>query len=79
MMWGKIILLGLELLNRLFGYFQEQKWIQEGEDRAIARASAEIMRKSNYAKQALEEFASKPDAAVDDFLRGLGGDGGDSK
>lgn len=77
MMWGKIILLGLELLNRLFGYFQEQKWIKEGEDRAIARASAEIMRKSNYAKDALTEFENKPAADVDDFLRGLGRD--DSK
>lgn len=79
MSWVSLIIAVLRLAQGLMQYAQERKWIAEGEAIQIAKASAEIMRKSQYAKQALEEFESKSDADVDDFLRGLGGDGGNSK
>lgn len=69
--YAGIILAVLKLIQTFVQYGQENKWISEGEDKAIAKASAEILRKSQYAKQALEEFAAKSDAAVDDFLREL--------
>ena len=71
MTWVSVILTLLKLADTLFSYFQQQKWISEGEAIAVAKASAEIMRKSNYAKQALEEFSAKSDSDIDDFLRNL--------
>ncbi len=71
MSWISLILALLQLANKLMDWGQQQKWIGEGEAIQIAKASAEIMRKSNYAKKALEEFAAKSDSDVDDFLRGL--------
>lgn len=68
---ASIVLALLKLATSLFGFFQEQKWIGEGEAKAIAVASAEILRKTNYAKHAMEEFAGKSDADIDDFLRSL--------
>lgn len=69
--WGQIILLGLQLLDRLLSYGQERMWIKQGQDEAIAKATAEILRKSNYAKAALKEFEGKSDSDIDDFLRSL--------
>ncbi len=70
----------LELANKLIEYGQQQKWINEGQDLAIAKSSAEILRKSNYAKQALSEFAAKSDSDIDEFLRSLEpGEPGDVK
>ncbi len=74
MSYASIILALLKLADTLFSYFQQQKYINEGQEIEVAKALAEILRKSNYAKQALSEFTVKSDADVDDFLRGLGGD-----
>lgn len=71
MSWVSIILGLLKLANVIFQWAQEQKWIKEGEDRAIAAATAEILRKSNYAKAALDEMHGRTDAELDDFLRNL--------
>lgn len=71
MSYVSVILALLKLADSLFSYFQQQKWINEGQAIAVAKASAEIMRKSGYAKHALEEFTAKSDADIDDFLRNL--------
>lgn len=71
MSYVSIILGLLKLAESLFSYFQQRKWINEGEAIAVAKASAEIMRKTAYAKHALEEFTAKSDADVDEFLRNL--------
>lgn len=71
MIYANIILALLSLASKLFDWFQQQKWIKEGEDRAIAAATAEILRKSNYAKAALDEMSHRTDAELDDFLRNL--------
>ena len=75
----QIILAFIKLANIIFTFAQEQKWINEGQSIAVAKASAEILRKSNYAKQALEEFAAKSDDDIDDFLRKLEPGNSDSK
>lgn len=64
-----IILALLSLASKLFDWFQERKWIAEGADREIAKASVEILRKTNYAKTTLKEFAAKSDSELDDLLR----------
>jgi len=69
--WISIILALLQLANKLFDIGQQQKWIGEGEEQAAMKAAAEILRKSQYAKKALEEFAGEPDADLDDFLHNL--------
>lgn len=71
MSWVSLILGLLQLANRLLQWGQEQKWINEGEAKAIAKASAEILRKTEYAKQALEEAAAMSDADLDKWLRDL--------
>ncbi len=74
-----IILAVLKLAGALFDYFQQRKWIAEGEAIQIAKASAEILRKSGYAKHALEEAESLSDTELDqrlrDFESGGRGDG----
>lgn len=69
--WSKIILAILSIAEILLRFGQQQKWIAEGEQRAIAAASAEILRKTEYAKHALEELSRLNDAQLDDFLRKL--------
>lgn len=72
--WVALILAGLKFVSFLMEYGQQRKWIAVGREEEIARATAEILRKTNYAKAALAEFEGKPDSDVDEFLRGLGGD-----
>lgn len=69
--WAEIILAFLKITNVLLEEGKKRQWIGEGEAIAVGKASAEIMRKTGYAKHALEEFSGKSDAAVDDFLRAL--------
>mgnify|MGYP001599508018 CR=1 FL=1 len=70
--WGQIILLVLQLLDRMLAYGQQQKWINQGRDAEIAKAAVEVLRKTEYAKRAVEEFSDDKPSAVDDFLRDLG-------
>ncbi len=70
--WGQIILLVLQLLDRMVAYGQQQKWINQGKDAEIAKAAVEVLRKTEYAKKAVDEFSDAKPSAVDDFLRDLG-------
>lgn len=79
MIYANIILALLSLASKLFDWFQQQKWIAEGEQRAIAVAMVEIMRKSKYGKAALEEAHNLSDAALDKRLRDLEPEPEDSK
>lgn len=69
--WGKIILAVLDFINWMVQAGQENKWISIGQDQAIAVAQAEILRKTEYGKNALVEFSGKSASDVDDFLRSL--------
>lgn len=79
MSWISLVLALLNIASKLLDWLQEQKWIAEGEARAVAKASAEILRKTQYGKDALAEFADKSDADVDAFLRSLEPGQSDSK
>jgi len=71
MVIGKIILAILSIAEILLRLGERQKWVSEGEQRAIAAAHAESLRKSEYAKHALEELSRLSDDQLDDFLRSL--------
>ncbi len=71
--WGQIILLVLQLLDRMVAYGQQQKWINQGKDEEIAKQAVEVLRKTDYAKRAMEEAAAMSTDTVDKRLRDLEG------
>lgn len=71
MSWIKLAILLLQLANKIVQWGQEKRLITEGEDREIARQNAEMLKRSQAAKQILAEVSALPDNAVDDLLRGL--------
>lgn len=71
MTWISLILAILQLVNKLMEYGLQQKWIAEGEAKMAAKAAAEIVRKSSYAKATAEEIADLSDGQLDDLLRWL--------
>lgn len=64
-----IILAVLEGVTRFIGWVQDRQKIDEGERIQIAKAAVEILRKSGYAKRALEEASALSDAELDQRLR----------
>lgn len=71
MTWASIILTVLRLVEWMVRIGNENKWIKIGEDRAIARSSAEVLRKTEFANETLAEITKLDDAGVDDLLRKL--------
>ncbi len=70
--WAQLILLTLQIADTMLKYGLQQKWINEGRDQEIAKSAVEVLRKTEYAKKAVEEFSDAKPSAVDDFLRNLG-------
>jgi hypothetical protein len=70
MNWLSLVLALLKLANLAMSQIRSVQDHQAGVDEEVARASAEILRKTQFGKQALEEFTANPGAA-DDFLRQL--------
>jgi hypothetical protein len=71
MSYAGLILALISLVNSLFAWAHERKWIAEGEARQIAKASAEILRKTTYAKATADEIADLSDSQLDDLLQWL--------
>jgi hypothetical protein len=71
--WGSAILTILRILEWMIEKGQERRWIAEGEERAIARGTAEVLRKQRYAQETIKSISSLPDDAVDTLLRELEG------
>ncbi len=66
-----LILAFMKLANNLFTWVHERELIDEGGARQVAKESAEILRKTNYAKATAEEIADLSDAQLDDLVRWL--------
>lgn len=79
MNYAIVIIALLKLVGSLAGWFQQQKWINEGESIAVAKAAAEVARKSGYARKALDDMHGKSDSELDDLLRELEPDEPDRK
>lgn len=69
--WAQIALLLLQLANKLFDWLQAQKYRDEGFQKAMAESAAEILRKSDYAKEVMARVSNLDAAATDKLLRDL--------
>lgn len=69
--WARIAILLLQIVDKLTDYLREQRYTDQGYDKAIAELNAKILRKSQYAKEALDNISSLSDADVDERLRKL--------
>lgn len=71
--WAQIILAILRLVNWMIGEAEKHKWMDEGEKRQIAKATAEVLKKQEFARETLKEIEHLSDSAVDDLLHELAG------
>lgn len=69
--WAEIILLVLKIIDWSMGRFEQSKWEQTGYDKAIAEASAGILKKTAAGRAMMEKVNAMSDAEVDAGLRGL--------
>ena len=69
--WLSLVLAVLEIASKLLQIGQEQKWISEGQSQEVAKAAAEVARKTKYAKRIAEEMSARSNVELDDFLRSL--------
>lgn len=67
--WGEIALALIKIVSAFLDAAQRRQWLNEGEQKAIAKALVEQLRMNGYAKHALEEGASLGDAELDQRLR----------
>lgn len=71
--WAGIILAALRLVQWLIEQGERHKWLNEGEQRQIARATAETLKKQEFANETLKHVSGLSDAGVDELLRTLEG------
>jgi len=69
MSWVSLIIALISAFSKIYDWVRERQLISEGEDRQIAKALAENLRKTNYAKQALADAKSMSDAELAEWLR----------
>lgn len=69
--WVKIVLLVLQLAEKIFDWSQKQGYIAQGRDEEIARQTAAILAKTEYARNVRSKIAAMDAAAVDAALRDL--------
>lgn len=71
MTYAKIILVVLQLIDRIVDYLRDNKLIDEGYDKAIAETSASILRKSAYAKSVMETISGLSADDTDKLLQSM--------
>lgn len=69
--WPQIILLVLQIADKLIDTVQQNKWMKAGADAEIAKVSAAILRKTQAGKELWEKIDAMDADAVDAGLRGL--------
>lgn len=69
--WVKIVLLILQLGEKIFDYAKAQGYIQQGRDEEIARQTAAILAKTEYARDVRDKIAAMDGPSVDAALRDL--------
>lgn len=69
--WVKIVLLVLQLAEKIFDWSKARGYIAQGRDEEIARQSAAILAKTEYAREVRAKIANMDAAAVDAALRDL--------
>lgn len=71
MSWVSLALTLLKVINNLMTWARERELISKGQDMEIARQSAAILAKTEFAKHAREKIAAMDESAVDAALREL--------
>lgn len=66
-----LVLAILKFVNWLMDTVGREKLKQDGRDEEIARATASILAKTEYARAIRDKIASMDEATVDDALRDL--------
>lgn len=74
MTWASIALLLLQIANKIVSYLQEQKLMDAGKDAEIARVSAAILAKTEFAKKTREKVGDMLGTDLDVLLDQLGKD-----
>jgi hypothetical protein len=69
--WIKIVLLLLQLAEKIFDWSRAQGYIQQGRDEEIARQTAAILAKTEYARNVRAKIAAMDGPSVDAALRDL--------
>lgn len=69
--WIKLIILVLGVIDKLISGARDRGLIKQGQDEEIARTTAAILSKTEYAKNVRDKIAKMDDAAVDAALRDL--------
>lgn len=69
--WVKIVLLILQLADKVFDWSVKQGYIQQGRDEEIAQQTAAILAKTEYAKNVRAKIATMDSETVNTALRDL--------
>lgn len=70
-MWGQIVLVLLQVAKLILDHANNNKLIEAGADREIAKSSAAILAKTKFAKETMEKINALPRDSVDDLLSRL--------
>lgn len=73
--WAEIALLLLRVANSIVTWAREQTLLTAGQDQAIAKASTDILRKTQAGKKIMERIDAMPDSGLNDLVDDLGGKG----
>lgn len=71
MSWGSIVLLLLQIAKAVFDYANNKKLIDAGADQEIAKSSAAILAKTEFAKKTRELVHDLPGSDLDVLLDDL--------
>ncbi len=69
--WASLALAILKVVNAFMIYFNQEKLVQSGYDKAIAEVSSAILQKTAAGKAIMDKVNGMTDAEVDAGLRGL--------
>lgn len=71
MTWVNLLLLFLRIVDSILTTQKEKGLISQGQDEEIARSTAAILKKTEFAKDALRKITALPEPDVDRLLRDL--------
>ena len=71
MIWVNLAIAFLKLANIAVNFAKEKQLMDAGSDRAIAQASANILKKTQAAKEVMAEVMAMTDEQVDEALKRL--------
>lgn len=69
--WGSIILLLLQIANKLYTSLQEKQTFDAAIDQAIAELNSEMFKKTQYAQKIMADINTKSDSNIDIILHDL--------